>query len=301
MTKFKNVFTCFFAGFVWLFSDLSYAWNDTTYMLIAMIAEHRLDPFVKNSIAAIGTDIDNEFSASFDFVEAVCWAGDISLFGIKALDSWYEMPIPYTHNDILSENKLSSISYQLRNNSLCFALNESVNTLKNPNSGSWEKNFMLRILMHCVANIHHPLHCINLYSPDFPNGDLGGKLFAVQDQAKNLRNLWDAAIRDIITVFGRCHYGSYEEREELNTLIEFLLSKFPSSEMQYNEGTFEDWALESYQLAILYAYSNIQLGDIPSGDYLRDRDLIVYRQIALAGYRLADLLNNLFRCKDCVL
>ena len=291
----KKLFVLLVVGMSLIFPNLSYAWNDTTHMLIAMIAERHLNPGTMDKIDELAEDTNSGLSVPFYFANEACWAGDISRYGLKALDAWREMPIPYDPHGILTEAMLLNISDKLKTNSLCFALNEARNTLKNPDSGAWEKIFMLRILIHCVANIHHPLHCANLYSFDFPAGDMGGRLFVVGDQRINLRTLWDDAVNDVISVPGRFHYGTYEERNELIAMLERILWECPYANFTVcKTWDFENWAQESHRLAIEYAYKNIQPGETPSSDYLRMRDRIAHQQIALAGYRLANLLNEIF-------
>lgn len=51
---------------------------------------------------------------------------------------------------------------------------------------------------------------------------------------------------------------------------------------------------ESYQIAVQVAYSGIQPGKKPSSQYLAIGEHTVLRQIALSGYRLAMLINEIF-------
>ena len=53
-------------------------------------------------------------------------------------------------------------------------------------------------------------------------------------------------------------------------------------------------AKRTYELAVNYAYKGIKEGDVPSQEYLTTRYEICKRQIALAGYRLADFLKGAF-------
>jgi hypothetical protein len=52
--------------------------------------------------------------------------------------------------------------------------------------------------------------------------------------------------------------------------------------------------MESHRLARNVAYQGIRPGQAPSAAYLARSRRVVARQLALAGYRLADLLNGLF-------
>ena len=52
-------------------------------------------------------------------------------------------------------------------------------------------------------------------------------------------------------------------------------------------------SIESYLKALTYAYPGIEIGASPSQEYLTTRWQVILRQIALAGYRLADILIDI--------
>lgn len=54
------------------------------------------------------------------------------------------------------------------------------------------------------------------------------------------------------------------------------------------------WSKESYQIAVSVAYNGIEVGKTPSCDYLSIGENTALRQIALSGYRLAQLINEIF-------
>ena len=43
----------------------------------------------------------------------------------------------------------------------------------------YEKSTALRFLTHVVGDVHQPLHSAELYSEEFPKGDMGGNLFKI--------------------------------------------------------------------------------------------------------------------------
>jgi hypothetical protein len=55
----------------------------------------------------------------------------------------------------------------------------------------------------------------------------------------------------------------------------------------------QDWAKDSFQVAKSFVYS-IQEGETPSPDYETKGQKIVAQRLALAGYRLANILNDIF-------
>ena len=292
----KKLFVLLVIGMSWLVPTLSYAWNDTAHILIAQIAKEYLNLGVMDKIVDLVEDIDGEFPPPFDFETAACWADDISRYGMKGLDSWHEKLIPYDPCGILTEEKRNELLVGLEKNSVTFALTEAVRTLKDPESCSWGKNFMLRILLHCIGDIHHPLHCATLYSPDFTCGDEGGQFFKISGRKeKSLREFWDNLAGNSKRSWSGNHYPTYEETIEMELTMDKILADFPFNSFTKNtEETFNDWAEESYQLAVQFAYQNITPGSNLSKEYVELSRRIAYRQIALAGYRLAEILNEVF-------
>lgn len=70
----------------------------------------------------------------------------------------------------------------------------------------------------------------------------------------------------------------------------FLQSFLPESKNM----NYLDWSKESFQIAINVAYNGIEAGGTPSPQYLANGEHVALRQIALSGYRLAQLLNEIF-------
>ena len=60
------------------------------------------------------------------------------------------------------------------------------------------------------------------------------------------------------------------------------------------DGTFEDWAEESYQLAVNEVYEGIEHISVVSDEYRARCRPIAKRQLALAAYRLSYLLEDIF-------
>jgi len=146
--------------------------------------------------------------------------------------------------------------------------------------------------MHCIARIDSPYVA--------PTGVKGGNDFHVKTKAgntsnKNLHSIWDQAL---VT----------RRSDTKKTIREALLiqSSFPRDTFgeEIRIRLPYDWAVESYTLGAEQGYLNGELegisdkyGDapvVPDG-YLKVVSEISERQAALAGYRLAGLLNDIFR------
>lgn len=72
--------------------------------------------------------------------------------------------------------------------------------MKDPTEGTvsvlFGESFNLRLLIHYVGDIHQPMHAVNRYTPEFPDGDAGGNLFNVtySQTIHELHGLWDSGI-----------------------------------------------------------------------------------------------------------
>lgn len=58
------------------------------------------------------------------------------------------------------------------------------------------KSYALRLLVHYLGDIVQPLHCEDLYSSEFPEGDKGANLFTLPNHygVNELHALWDKVL-----------------------------------------------------------------------------------------------------------
>jgi hypothetical protein len=153
---------------------------------------------------------------------------------------------------------------------LVTALNQSIAVLKSPKSNQYEKAFFIRFLMHLTGDIHQPLHCINFFSAEYPNGDNGGNA-----EPEKLHAQWDNGLG----LFDE-HCGiSSSKAKRANCFADKIQVEYPESYFasKANELNPQDWADESFELAKSHNQSQT----------------IIKQQLALAGYRLANELNLL--------
>jgi hypothetical protein len=161
--------------------------------------------------------------------------------------------------------------------------------------------------VHLVGDIHQPLHAASLYDEQFPKGDQGGNSEVVLRDARyantkmNLHLIWDSLPGD----FASDDLDRYEALG-LRADPRYARSAYGA---QLGVTDFMAWAKESHQLAVDDAYLDGHLKaatgsfnsrttggatpGLPAG-YLEAAEHVAMRQVTLAGYRLADLLNGLF-------
>src|SRR5215467_736256 len=113
-------------------------------------------------------------------------------------------------------------------------------------------------LFHLVGDVHQPLHTIQLFSREYPNGDRGGNEMCVRASLNGapieLHRLWDG----VITSSGNIN--------RIRNIASDLLRRFSSStfrELDHSEP--EAWAKESYEIAVKTAYENGSLRGPPKG------------------------------------
>lgn len=125
------------------------------------------------------------------------------------------------------------ISSKYRGNDGIAAIQKGIATISNPKAGKWEKAFMLRVLLHVVADIHCPMHCIQLYSEKFPEGDKGGMKFELNGPKeltnKNLHSLWDSIL--LLDNIGKNNRPINKNTEKfIEELADLIMMEYPKEQ-----------------------------------------------------------------------
>ncbi len=144
---------------------------------------------------------------------------------------------------------------------------------------------------HLVGDIHQPLHASGRVTPDLPKGDRGGNDFKLGGNPNNLHSYWDG-ILDLVEPSNGDRVAAVDR---WTTAIEQRLpmSSFKAAEL---EAGLDVWARESLEMAQQTLYpASLAEHAVPSEEYKKAADVAAERRIALAGYRLAALLNKTLR------
>lgn len=163
-------------------------------------------------------------------------------------------------------------------------------TLADPAASDDVKSFDLSWLLHLVGDIHQPLHAAERYTAQFRHGDEGGNGVSVCvmtanscGQATKLHKFWDGAIGTSVNP------GSAIAKAE---------DLAPADPVLAAQADPAIWAQESFDLAKRYAYAApVGRGKKTyslTATYRRNAGAQAEQRIALAGERLARLLNRLF-------
>jgi hypothetical protein len=143
------------------------------------------------------------------------------------------------------------------------------------------KSYDLVWLLHLVGDVHQPLHSTTRVSAADLQGDNGGNSVKLSDPSRELHAFWDGLPGDSSVIADVITYG-----KSLAAADPVLAQKADAS----------DWISESFDIAQKTVYSApIGAGNGPftlTPDYKDNAKKIADQRVALAGERLANLLND---------
>jgi hypothetical protein len=145
------------------------------------------------------------------------------------------------------------------------------------------KSYDLMWLLHLVGDVHQPLHCTSRFTHATPNGDDGGNGVKVVDggNSKTLHSFWD---------------GLLGTSSDPAVAIAVGQSLAPASAGPANTLDAGVWINESFAAAQSTTYRPpIGVGAGPfmiTAAYRNTARALANRRVALAGARLANILNN---------
>jgi hypothetical protein len=252
------------------------------------------------------------------FIEAARWPDDAK-FTSHDRPTWHTARWPIVAKDAPPKTKkiAKARSDRPTGNAIEAAV-MNVAVLSNPESKPEERALALSWVMHIVGDIHQPLHVSDQYSKENPTGNAAGALEYVwdplRDSAMPFHILWDS------------NTFRSTKLEDIDSNAKELMDKYPRAslpELTPYDGpdAIRRWARESYQVAVDFAYGyGIKTVGDPNKDSDPDRIMgnmvkyilegvspvdkapevpaeyweklqdVAHRRIALAGYRLADLI-----------
>lgn len=292
----------------------AYAWNYFGHMTVACVAYKKLKPATRNRVNALlklNPDYHkweemvpaNTSPADKDmilFMIASTWADQIKGAPNYKDDSsnpnlpdgptssqnvgyadffrhryWHFVDVPFS-DDGTPLPAIPSPNIQER-----IALFRKVLASKNPDE---LKSYDLMWLSHLVGDVHQPLHCVARIEGNHPDGDKGGNTERLHCPGcpNTLHSFWDDAL------------GNSENPADAIKAAESLPAADRKLAKKKNE---KDWVKEGLQDAQKYVYAkpSIQTGDGPfalTAQYKSDAKALAEQRVALAGARLANLLNR---------
>jgi len=308
-----------------VFASNAFAWNGTGHEVVADIAWDNLTPEVKAKVTALlqqhpdyaralmkpttpaGDERDREA-----FMVAATWPDLIRSpsFGkshLLAHSNWHYIDIPYVVGDVKApENPSMKWDAGKDPENAIQAIRKNAADLRNPALSASDHAVALCWIEHLIGDIHQPLHAVSLYSAQFPDGDRGGNSLTVRvdgpdGRTSNLHSLWD------------CMLGGYLEIDSVEKIADKVEKAHPRKEFEKELAVtdIDQWALASQDEAKHIVYLDGKVPGVARGnggdrnasqpavpplpaDYMEHARALAEHNVALAGYRLADALNNAF-------
>lgn len=314
----KNCFVkgFFFFALIALSVSTNFAWDDTGHKLAAYIAWEQMTPQAREAAAKIllSAPEDSDLSVFYAsdsrsaaakqrelFMIAATWADIVRDKKFKTRNSkyhhgtwhyldtfWREAngkiePVPELKSD--EENAVERLYTFDR-------------VLRGAAASDADKAIALAWILHLGGDIHQPLHDSARVTEDEPKSDQGGNLFLLSpkdakgDDRLNLHWYWDSIVgRNLPRIGDAC------DSDYLPTIAQEMMRKYPLAKMRnrLEIGQFDKWQSEGFEIASTKLYPpGLKFGEMPSEKYKKMAFEIAQEQIALAGYRLGAMMNQIF-------
>jgi hypothetical protein len=290
----------------------SLAWGPEGHRVVAMIADQTLqhsDPGVRSKILAILASDKGGRMTKNDIASEAIWADVLrekSEEARTATSAWHSARLKPDNPDLaracFNRKPLPAgypASHGPQDNCSVDKIEQFATELKDPETSSFERLAALQFLLNLVGDLNDPLHAID-------RGDQGGECIALQIGSKppvRLSTYWQDALVEEVA-------GSNPAAGAAR-----IAASVPAAESQkFAEGTPEDWARETYEVAKTVTYSfatekptgkhtfppsKAQQESCPSidlyavgPDYETKALAAVKTQLAKAGARLARVLRE---------
>lgn len=199
------------------------------------------------------------------FIECVRWADDIK-FNAPDEPTWHTARWPIVAKNAPPEAKASAAARQGKPAGQALdALTLNFAMVSNPEATPKERALALCWVMHITGDIHQPMHVSDLFSKEFPTGNAAATMSYVHDPVTDkpipLHVLWDSNALRSSTL------------EDVDRYTKDLMKKYPRSSFSElkdhpigKPDTFVEWAKESHQIAVDWAYKDVQTVADPDKD-----------------------------------
>lgn len=248
------------------------SWNGVAHRLIAQIAYDQITRQAKTTFNRYNRDAVQD-DVSKNFVNSSAWLDSIRR-RTHTYDAMHYIDLPFSTDGtpLPSVPTVNAVS----------AVEQAKNVLSNSEANSHEKGIALRILIHVVGDIHQPLHATTRVSRQNPDGDRGGNLVKLHKNpiAKNLHAYWDKGAGLFV---GKRRYGQVWIKQKARAIEQHWPCAIATVDLNPMH-----WAQESKTIAMQRVYA------LPvDANYQRGAQQIAEQRIALAGCRLAGLMNEI--------
>jgi hypothetical protein len=306
----------FLTGLLGVLAPGALAWDDVGHKLTGYIAWERLSPQARDQISKIlqNAPEDSDLSVLYPpdsrseaarqrehFMVAAYWADIVRdrKFAVRQ-KKYHQSNWHYFDSFWSMENGQLKIFEKFAEDGgkAVPKLFEFEKMLGDPAVSDADKAIALAWVLHLSGDIHQPLHCSARVTPEEPKGDQGGNLFLLspketpRENQDNLHWFWDSIVKRSVS-----RKNDEPDAIYLAGIGKKIMKKHPFEKMQsrLRLGKFDDWHKEGLKIAVEEVFSPILIRyQAPSETYKKNAIKIAEEQIALAGYRMGEMLNQIF-------
>lgn len=267
----------------------AFAWHDTGHMVVAEIARQSLSQKVLTECQWLLKQ--NSEPKTDNFLTAACWADD---FKTRENGPWHYINYHFRTDGKSTDNKPEPQNIE-------WAIKRFSAVLGDKKKDPRERAEALRFLIHFVGDIHQPLHAVARDTDEHPEGDRGGNEFKIlptdrhkdlQRPPTNLHSLWDMGGNLFRPSFRPLTGDGEASIIRIANAIKSRHARITIDGIDNLEPSA--WAQESLGIAKESVYS-LRENEAPSPEYIRKCEDISAKRVAMAGYRLAALLEKLMK------
>jgi hypothetical protein len=252
-------------------ADAVLAWGVKGHKVVASIALTHLSDNARTQVEnLLGTDLQQ-------FIEVATWADEVR-FQRPQTAPWHFVDIPF-------DGVQYDAARDCNNNDCVVAkINEFAQIVGDKQLAKPVRAEALKWIIHFVGDVHQPLHSAN-------DNDRGGNEVFVRITGKTdkLHTWWDTGLVD-------------ELGNSVTDVANSLAADITEDDVrQWSQGTPEDWANQSFQIAHDFIYARSrgkntkQTPIILPDSYIEDATPLVTQRLQMAGVRLAMVLNQAFK------
>jgi hypothetical protein len=265
--------------------DRALAWGQEGHSIVAEIAQRRLSANALREInTLLGSELPGLEHAQFSLGSIASWPDDYRADHHDETRGWHFVDIPYDR-DGYSGPRDCKLDEKYGD---CI-INELVRAraaLADCSQQDRDRAIALKFVVHFIGDLHQPLHATTRTNPDTGEDDRGGNAIEVTflGAKSNLHKVWDT---DLIM------HKVYDWGEYVRLLETKWLPGKDIAALQASDPV--QWAEDAHKAGQLVVY-NFRGDHVLDEEYYRDGIAVVDRQLALAGLRLARVLNEALQC-----
>ena len=250
----------------------AFAWGATGHMVVAHIGEDNLTSAARVQV--------QDLLGSQTMADVSSWADD-ERSRHREQAGWHYIDWELKDGALLSGSS--------QNGTILDAISSQSAILENTAADKQERKKALMYVIHFLGDMHQPLHCAD----NFDKGGNGVNV-TIFGQGDNLHRTWDTTMLNQII---RDEFPTTST--SIRGFASIIEKRYADEATTAVQGTPESWAKQSSLTAKNVCYSFLKSDPMTSmtvtlgPDYYTVAKPVVEEQLAIAGFRLAKVLNSI--------